>query len=605
MSDLAKKARAAMKSKAERLGASRPMEKVSSADWSPPELLNADVKTGMRPVSRRAFKKGGKVTGEACAPRADRKPRKAGGKAEYKAEATEFANAKVNRNAKAANEEREGIKHVGALKSGGRAKKATGGDAIGEYLDKNPAPARAPEKRVPLPPPRPKDLDKPKVPEKFMSPYDHTTHGAKRGGKIKKAEGGPLKFHGDPVIPGMKKGGKAHKDEAMDKALIKKMVKPEARKGKAIGGVLGQALSPALMLANAVRGDDDGKKRGGAAKHPDEAMDKALIKKMVKPEARKGKANGGLNLSPFGEKQQRLAQLKKQMLAANPKTTDKGTWGDMQAERSRLEADIAEGSKGMKGMGRAARKEGGGVFSGSGYPNKVPGVTGGRIARATGGKTKKGKAKTNINIVIAAGKPAGGADMMPPPSGIPTDNRGAGGLPVPVPPPQGAPAGMPMPMPVAMPMPMHGGAGAPAGAPPMPRKRGGRANGGQAPAQTSAQPSAEQPQAPKPRYPTDAEVKAIMDRSVANIAREMGLMPAAKRNSGGRISKIASSYKDMQAGAGSGEGRLQKTDIAKKGKGAPTYKTGGKVYRSYKDMDAGAGSGRGRLEKTEIAARKH
>ena len=60
------------------------------------------------------------------------------------------------------------------------------------------------------------------------------------------------------------------------------------------------------------------------------------------------------------------------------------------------------------------------------------------------------------------------------------------------------------------------------------------------------------------------------------------------RKSGGRVAKVASSYKDMEAGAGSGEGRLQKTDIAK----ARAYrKTGGKVYRSYKDMDAGAGSG--------------
>jgi hypothetical protein len=77
------------------------------------------------------------------------------------------------------------------------------------------------------------------------------------------------------------------------------------------------------------------------------------------------------------------------------------------------------------------------------------------------------------------------------------------------------------------------------------------------------------------------------------------------RKAGGRISKVAKSYQDMEAGSGSGEGRLQKADIAKTGKGAPTYRKGGKVYSSYKDMDAGAGSGEGRLEKTEIQKRKH
>ena len=151
---------------------------------------------------------------------------------------------------------------------------------------------------------------------------------------------------------------------------------------------------------------------------------------------------------------------------------------------------------------------------------------------ATGGKAK-GKGKTNINIVIAAGQKPPQGGMMPPPAG--PDGGPAGGVPIPMgmPPAGAAPAAappMPMPMP---PMPAGGGA-------PMPRK------------------------------------------------------------AGGRISKVAHSYKDMTAGAGSGEGRLQKTDIAKR----TNHKAGGGVYRSYKDMDAGAGSGMGRLEKTEIQKRK-
>lgn len=167
----------------------------------------------------------------------------------------------------------------------------------------------------------------------------------------------------------------------------------------------------------------------------------------------------------------------------------------------------------------------------------------GRMQRKDGGRTK---AKTNINIVIASGKPQ--TPMGPATGGMPPGGPGGpGGIPVPVPPPgAGAPppapamAGMPM-MPPAPPM----GGGLPPGIPPMARK------------------------------------------------------------DGGRITKIAKSYKDMEAGSAGGEGRLQKTDIAKTGKGAPTFRRGGKVYQSYKDMDAGAGSGEGRLEKTEIQKRKH
>lgn len=81
-------------------------------------------------------------------------------------------------------------------------------------------------------------------------------------------------------------------------------------------------------------------------------------------------------------------------------------------------------------------------------------------------------------------------------------------------------------------------------------------------------------------------------------------MPPVARKSGGRITKVASSYKDMEAGAVSGEGRLQKTDIAKKHHDAPARKAGGrisKVAKSYKDMTAGSESGEGRLQKADIA----
>jgi hypothetical protein len=465
MSSMAKTAREAMKAKAQRLGSSRPLEKVDSSTFTPPELLNADVKTGLRPISRRAFKKGGKVMGEACEARADRKPRKSGGKTE----ATEYANAKVNRNVKAANEEREGIKHVGALKTGGRAKKNAGGS-------------------MPLPIPRPKSLDaKPPVDKKKIEPGDAASRDMNRMMEIQRRE--------DAAAP-RKSGGRAKKNDGGPMGGAQEMMS----RAQKTAGVPADVISS--VPASSRFSKSMGMKKGGKA-HEDVAEDKALIKKMVKAEARTGKEGGGA----MGA----LGGIIPMLL-----------------------------SKGKKSGGRTARKEGGGVFSGPSYPGKIPGVVpGGRTARASGGKTK-GKGKTNINIVIATGKqPNADAGLMPPagmpkpPSGIPIPLGAQGG------PPQG---GAPMPMPVPMPMPAAAG---PAGGPPMARK------------------------------------------------------------SGGRISKIASSYKDMTAGSGGGEGRLQKTDIAMKGKDAPAFKKGGKVYRSYKDMDAGAGSGKGRLEKTEIASRKH
>jgi hypothetical protein len=329
-------------------------------------------------------------------------------------------------------------------------------------------------------------------------------------------------------------------------------------------------------------------------------------------------------VNPFADKSKSLAQLKRE----NDRNLERGYDERMKqrdeelkarfpnirsAKERREESEELPGSvkvgKAMAnlfGGNRSGRKTGGGVFSGAGYPHKIPGVTGGREARAMGGKAK-GKGKTNINIVIAAGKTPGADAGILPPGAMP---KPPGGMPIPV--PQGGPGGPqggpPMPMPVPMPMPAAP-AGGPAGGPPMGRKSGGRIKKYIGGASSSSQdypgnfayPEEDKPQ-PTPQYrkPTDAEVKAFMDQSVANISRAMENQPGIKRKAGGRISKVAKSYKDMTAGAGSGEGRLQKTDIAKRS----PRKAGGGVYRSYKDMDAGAGSGFGRLEKTEIAKRK-
>jgi len=368
MSDMAKQARAAMKAKAKSLTGADPSHKVDSSDWTPPAPENAGVKTGLRPLSRRAFKKGGKVEGEPCKANLGRAPRKSGG------EVKKWVDAKVNRNVKDANEQRPGIKHEGGLKTGGRAKKMLGGPMIGG--------------------------------QGLTAPIAGALSGA-----AGQSSGAPMAATVAPALANL----------------------PNVSKNALNFGV-GAPGSPY-------------KKGGKVEGHPDEAADKALIKKMVKPEARTGKKHGGE---------------------------------------------------------RTARKEGGGVFSGPGYPGKVPGAVGGRKAHAAGGRSK---GKTNIHINIAAHKPdamtgMGGMGDLGGPLGGPIKPPGmggpAGGAPMPI---GGLPPGMPPAVPPGM------SAGMPPGMP-----------------------------APPP-----------------------GMRPMA-RKAGGRTYR---SYKDMDAGAGSGEGRLEKAEIQK------------------------------------------
>ena len=246
MSKMAEEARAAMKKKAATMtksfpgGKADPHEKVDSSDWTPPEDLDAGVKTGLRPISRRAFKKGGKVEGE-CAPmRADRKPRKAGGRSEAK----EWVNQKINRNVKDANEEREGIKQIGGMKTGGRAKKFLGGPMMqpggmmtGAMPSAGNAAAVASPSGLPLNDPREAVVAK-----------NRMNFGMG-------ASGNPYK-----------KGGKVeHDDVAADKALIRKMVKPSARTGKEKGGKIFSGKGYPEKVPGAVPGGRTARARGGKA----------------------------------------------------------------------------------------------------------------------------------------------------------------------------------------------------------------------------------------------------------------------------------------------------------------------------------------------------
>ena len=72
------------RSKAKRLTMNDPHTKVDSSSWTPSEALNADIKTGARPLVKRLYKKGGKVVGKHegkdAVKHAGRMPRKAGGR---------------------------------------------------------------------------------------------------------------------------------------------------------------------------------------------------------------------------------------------------------------------------------------------------------------------------------------------------------------------------------------------------------------------------------------------------------------------------------------------------------------------------------------------
>lgn len=113
MSSMSQKARDDAKAKVERLVRSG-KKRVDASDFSAEDAMDANAQTGMTPVSRRQYRQGGKVAGDKAAARADRRPRASGGNA------TLTPNSLINRDAKEANMQRDGIHLKGGYKEGGK-----------------------------------------------------------------------------------------------------------------------------------------------------------------------------------------------------------------------------------------------------------------------------------------------------------------------------------------------------------------------------------------------------------------------------------------------------------------------------------------------------
>ena len=465
MSEMAKTARKAMKAKASRMSAD-PHQKVDSSTWTPPEALNTDKKTGMQPLTKRAYKRGGKVLkaeGHESHKHAGRKPRKSGGKA------MPWVDVLMNRNEKKANTYREdGESHVGGYKKGGRAKHATSG-------------------KVPTPPDMPEDL-KAMRNRSYALPGDDvtTSTGARKedrcsGGRTSKKIGGPMmgrkakvaamlgarnaaaargmpqggmmRTAGAPIAPPtlrpMKKGGRAHKMDGGPMMPASATVAPDNRNS---------IVPQNIMSFNPARSSIIGLKKGGKVSH----MEWEHSKKDLREDRKLAKKHG-MSLE---------------------------SW-----EKSDLD-EKHDKQQSMKGL-----KRGGGVFSGENYPHKVPGVVpGGRMARNKGGRNisirdtwenEKGRDMDRAEQAMQPSMKRGGR-MARKHGGKASKTHIA--INIAPPQPNGPPAGvmqprpaMPQPAPQpAAPAPAPAGGGAPAGGAPAPaglppqiasllgRKRGGR-----------------------------------------------------------------------------------------------------------------------------------
>ena len=454
MSELSKKVRGERKAKAERYARTDPHAKVDASGYTPPDALDADVKTGLRPISRRQFKRGGKVEGEHATHHAGRKPRKHGGKALT-------PNNMINKNVKDANEERDGSKHTGGMKRGGRAHKDSGGamEALSPLymLGKN---LKRGGKAMHDDAAEDKKLIHQVVKKGALKP------GMKHGGRSHKAGGGyPKNPPGEDFLNDYLAGtGRSYYKDNPNAPGAPKAAKPAPKQ------VVAKPVAPPASDMDPGQMGPPMKKGGGV--HPKGCR----CHKCGGGRMGKGYAEGGSPEDDMDDRENWRSRSR------DPIDLD-SLYGkeSLPSSHSAAHKDF----EAFKGMGwlkhenknrflqkatehlknRNQRASGGSVSDGE-LEGTRP--TGGRKARKSGGRAK---GKTNINIIIGShGKehpPMLPPGMMPPPPPAGGLHQGMG--PAGAMPPGGMPPGAggpPMPPP-GMP---------PSGPPPgmMPRKRGGR-----------------------------------------------------------------------------------------------------------------------------------
>ena len=500
MSEFSAKAiRASSKAKAHRLGGGEPHKKVDASSWTPPEDINAGAQTGLRPVSKRAYKRGGHVAGHAVH-HAGKKPRSG----------SMMVAQKINRNVKDANAE-FGKPHIGGLKHGGRAHHAEGGAEAtptrrsilkalagagtkASEIGKGMAESAGYGAITKLMEPRPARADGGQMDPRMQA-------AARAGVPPNRMSFGPRAATPLPNSqPAMKRGGAAHPDVAEDKRLVHTMVKPSALKpGKAKGGST-YGAEPRMRL---VKTHTDGDRTAKVYKNPEYGEHVVRFYKEGKhltnadsfhsdaedahdtaqAELKRGFAKGGGvyeadGTRPTGGRMARAHGGETPFHEGNTEGYTKAQLKRMNEEHAREMRGISPDDDMYEQHKKTVTDNIANRDFGQVKPMQPP-WTAWRKPRAHGGATK-GKGKTNINIIIGAhgqqpGQPPMGMPPMPPkPPAMP--------VPVPPPPPGGAGAGMgaspPPPMPMPYPVPMGGTSMPPGGGgmpmPPMGRKRGGK-----------------------------------------------------------------------------------------------------------------------------------